>query len=243
MAFNFTRKTAIHYNSQILTGIILLGLATPKLGRALPEMLDRGEGVRYSDKVRAAPKRPLLKEGRVEFTPRVGISINDPYYYHSKIGMAIAVFPSEYWGLSLGGNYFFSRGETQNLELVRKGLAASIATNELPNALGYLELQWVPIYGKLSVFNHSIVHFESYLSAGAGMHTEQRKKNRPLVTASFGQRLTVANWCTFSVELRDVMYPSEVRVYHDTRLTLAHYLLISAGLSFYVPVSSEYTRQ
>ncbi len=205
--------------------------------------LQRGKSLQYSDRVRAIPRRPLLKSGRLEIIPRVGISLNDPYYYHASAGGGLTYFPSEFWGIGLGGDYFYSALQTQNLELIRQGMVAQKADYDLPSTFAYLELHWIPIYGKLSLFSRGIFHYETHFALGGGIHAQTSDVLEPAGVASVGQRLTLSEWCTLSVELRDLVYAGKYKVYDQERHSISHSLMLSVGLSFFIPPSFEYSKQ
>jgi len=227
----------------ILVGTLLAPASLAWAESTTPDPLQGRKSLQYSDRVRAIPRRPLLKSGRVELTPRMGISLNDPYYFHATAGGSLTFFPSEFWGIGIGGNYFYAALQTQNLELVRQGMVANLADYELPSTFGFLEFHWIPIYGKLSLFSRGIFHYETYLTLGGGIHAQSTDLLRPAGVASVGQRLTLTEWCTFSVELRDFMYAGQYKVYHEERPTISHYLVMSMGLSFFIPPSFEYSQR
>ena len=222
-------------------GFLMVTLVVASAQGATVDPLRGGEKSHYFDRVRAVPRRPMLKAGRVELKSDAGVSLNDPYYVHSASGVALTFFPSEFWGITLGGSYFFSRWETPNLDLVRQGLIALPAEYELPETFVYLDLQWIPLYGKLSLFSRGIAHYETYFALGGGAHLHSDASARPAGVAAIGERVVVADWLTFSIELRDWMYRGEYGVYHEKRRGLQHYLMVSGGISFYLPPSFEYS--
>lgn len=195
------------------------------------------------DRIKAVPKKPILKINRVELAPFVSLSLNDAYYQHLAMGGSLVYYPHDAFAIGVGVDYLYLHAKTQNIDYVREGLTSVPGVLELPKAFGHLDFYWVPIYGKASIFDSDIMHFELYATGGAGVATAFDGRFLPAVNAGVGERVIFGDWIAFRIELRNHTFLDTQEVNSLPRSDIQNYTMLMAGLSFFIPPSFEYTFQ
>ena len=191
------------------------------------------------DRIKAVPRKTILKHGRVELTPYGAASLNDPYYQHLALSGTVVFYPQDSFGLGIGGDYLMLHVKTRNIDAVRKSFTSVPAIFELPSMFAHVDGYWVPLYGKLSFFASDIIHFEMYAVAGMGAALAGNRK--PLaVNVGVGQRFALSDWLALRFEVRDHLFLDTAEVEGMPRSDIQSYLLFQAGFSIYLPPSFEY---
>lgn len=198
---------------------------------------------RSLDRIKAVPKKALLKNHRIELSPLFALSINDAYYQHFSGSGSIIFYPHDAFGIGVSVDYLYAHVGTKNLEVVRQGHIAVPAVFEQPRLLGHLDLYWVPMYGKLSLFDTNIVHFDFYVVAGGGIATAFGSEVSPAANVGVGQRYVLADWLALRFELRDHLFVATQEVFGLGRSDIQSFVMFYAGASFFVPPSFEYSYQ
>lgn len=124
-------------------------------------------------------RRYFPKVSRFEFYPHVGLFINNPFYFNFLMSAKIGYHFNEYIGVEAFGSYIAGpdRGITNDLEDIRVNVSNVIYSKYLFG----LALKWSPLYGKFAGIGDSILPFDMYFSAGAGMtHPVTTNKVGPL---------------------------------------------------------------
>lgn len=191
------------------------------------------------DRVKAVPRKAMLKRHRLELSPMAAVSLNDPYYQHYAVGGSLVFYPNDAFGIGLGGDYLYAHVATNNIAIVRQDLIAVPAVFELPTLFAHLDAYWVPVYGKLSLFNSDIINFDFYLTAGIG--AAKAGSRYPLAaTVGLGQRFVIGDWIALRIEVRDHVFNDSQQVYGVPRSDIQNYLLVFAGVSIFVPPTFDY---
>lgn len=191
------------------------------------------------DRVKAVQKKPVLKRARVELSPYSAIGVNDPFYTHVAFGGGLTFFPHDNFGLGLSLTYFVAHQKTLAHEVVRIGQKSVPAEFDLPKYFVGVDLHWIPIYGKVSLFNSVIAPFDLYLIAGGGI-VNTGVNSRLSANIGIGQRFFVGDFLALRIELRDHMYLDTLRVDGQLRSDIQNYILLQLGVSLFVPPSFEY---
>jgi outer membrane beta-barrel protein len=162
------------------------------------------------------PRRPILKYHRVELIPTYNVSINDNLYRHHGFGGIINFFLSETLSIGLEGTYYVP----QQLEhYFLRGLDDRV----LPSVNKHIwsatfNFAYVPIYGKLALFNKWIFQWEAYIQAGIGVlettWITRDPANQPgapnlfdvLWHVDLGTRLFLTKWLALHVYIKDYMF-------------------------------------
>ncbi|WP_257458698.1 outer membrane beta-barrel domain-containing protein [Archangium lipolyticum] len=202
------------------------------------------------DRVSPVSGHLFLKKGRLELSPSATLSVKDAFFTKYILGGVLTYHPTETLGLSLRAGYaiptvagaaqictFSDEGGTATRGC-RKPAFADL-NGSAPGQLtltGGLDVQWAPIYGKISLLAEQFVHFDLYGIAGASAV----QYIGPTKTAEFtaggnvgvGMRFFLNRWMTLRTEFRDLIYVEKAR---NPSTTLRNQLLFELGLSFFFP--------
>jgi outer membrane beta-barrel protein len=192
------------------------------------------------DRIKAVQHKPVLKQYRFEVTPLVGLSLNDAFYTHLAVGAGAAFFVHDNFGIGANGTFFLAHPRTDNHKVVRIGQKGVAAVFDLADVLTTLDLHWVPIYGKVSLFNQIILPFDFYLIAGGGLAVAGANI-RPALSGALGQRFMINDWLAVRLEIRDTFYNDTQEVEGQPRSDIQNYILFTAGVSFFIPPYFEYS--
>ncbi|WP_426750774.1 outer membrane beta-barrel domain-containing protein [Myxococcus sp. Y35] len=244
--------------------LLALCLTAPALGFAqTSEEVEAGD-VSEVDKDRLGPLRErvrpvsghvFLKKGRFEFSPSATLSLRDAFYSKYIFGGTLTYHPMETLGISLRAGYAINTvaGAAQKCTFSDGGDGSTRGCvpptlDELDgNAPGQIKLlggadvQWAPIYGKLSLLAETFVHFDLYGVAGASVvqyrgpsetpDGEAKNYLTPGANLGVGARFFLNRWITLRTELRDLIY-----VEKGTEVSgnyLRNQLLFELGVSFF----------
>lgn len=193
------------------------------------------------DRVKAVPKKPLLKIHRFELTPMASLSLNDAYYQHYAVGGTAIYYPHDAFGIGVGVDYLYQHVKRSAVDEVRASLTSVPAVFEAPKLFAHLDVYWVPLYGKFSLFNTAIIPFDVYATAGAGAATAfSNGRYMPEINAGIGARLAFTEWMAMRIEVRDHFFLDTQQVDTVSRSDVQNYVMAIAGLSFFIPPTFEY---
>lgn len=201
----------------------------------------------YGDTVHVIQPKPVLQKGRLDVTPRVGMTINDPLYRNFKIAAHANFHISErlYLG-ALFQWYDFGDiigGDTRTFREVNAETQA-IADAPFLNWAGGAEVGFVPLFGKFALFNQGVIYYDISVTGGA-VYADTSSISAPAIsdagpggTVSISGRFFMNDWMAFNAEVRDVIYSGNVS---GVGSVLSHSLTVGLGMSFYLPTSFEYS--
>lgn len=185
--------------------------------------------------VRVVQQRPVLKSGRFELFVGAGIVANDTMYDHWLATGTGRVHVSEW--ISIGATYakFFSE---------ESDLQATIAKDyevfpELSATRWYAggDVTFVAVDGKFTFFDSAIAYWDIYASIGGGVTVTSRSDSpKPTGMVGVGWRLFLADWLTFSVELRDYIFVEQFNAGNE----LVNNLVGQAGITLFIPFGFDY---
>jgi outer membrane beta-barrel protein len=193
------------------------------------------------DRIKAVPRKAVLKVGRIELAAFASFSLNDPYWQHFAASGSVVWYPHDAFGIGIGVDYLYAHARQSNLDVVRQSLTSVPAVFEKPRMFAHLDLYWIPIYGKISLANKWIVHFELYGTAGAGLATAFGERQPPAVNVGIGQRFFLSRWLALRFEVRDHLFVDTLTVGDRDRSDVQSYVMFMAGASFFIPPSFEYS--
>ena len=113
-------------------------------------------------------RRFLTKTGRFEVSPSLIMLLSSEFFIHIGLGTSLSFYFLEKHGMELM-SYFakdFDRSVTSRLAKIQIGSYIAGDKTQHFTALVY---KWIPVYGKMAVFNKKIVPFDVIVSAGAGL--------------------------------------------------------------------------
>ncbi|TSC33159.1 outer membrane beta-barrel domain-containing protein [Corallococcus sp. Z5C101001] len=217
------------------------------------------------ERIRPVSGHMFLKKGRFEISPSASVTIRDAFYKKYVFGGTVTYFPMETLGVGLRAGYAlnsvagsaqictFTEGEAGDTRGCRAPTRAELdgrAPGQL-TLMGGLDVQWAPIYGKLSLLAEKFVHFDMYGVVGASV-IQYKGPATSLVDGTpvagskayltgggnvgVGLRFFFNRWMTLRTELRDLIYVEKGR--EPTPNYLRNQILFELGLSFFFPSGS-----
>ncbi len=256
-----------------LLSVLLLAWSTQALAQASSEdeagdvsEVDKDATGPLRDRIRPVSGHVFLMGERFEISPAVGLSVRDAFWQKIGFGASFTYHFNEDFALSLRGMYNLSliSGTAQicRPEGDPQGAGCSLPTREqltqdvngqLSNrAYGYmslltsLDLQWSPIYGKLSLFAEKFLAFNMYIVAGPAFLL-YGPANTPTVGGNVGVgfRFFINEWMTLRLEVRDVIY-GEVGALLDRQgrpeTSIRNQIMPELGLSIFLPTTFKEAR-
>jgi outer membrane beta-barrel protein len=201
------------------------------------------------ERVRPVSGHLFLKQGRFEFSPSATLSIKDAFFSKYILGGTLTYHPTETLGLSLRAGYSINTvanaaqictftgddGSTRGCRRPTYEELDGDAPGQL-TLMGGVDVQWAPIYGKISLLAEQFLHFDLYGVAGA---TAVQYRG-PGKTAEFtgggnvgvGMRFFLNRWVTVRTEFRDLIYVEKAL---NPATTLRNQLLFELGVSIFFP--------
>lgn len=214
------------------------------------------------ERIRPVSGHLFLKKGRFEFSPSAAVTIRDAFFRKYILGGTLTYHPLETLGISLRAGYSiptvsgsaqicnFTEGEGG----VTRGCSAPTfealdgrAPGQI-SLLGGLDLQWAPIYGKISLLAESFAHFDMYGILGASFVQYRGPPdrdangvalgpNKSLMTGGanvgVGLRFFLNRYMTLRTEVRDLIYVEKA----EPENSLRNQLLFELGFSFFFPTA------
>lgn len=251
--------------------LLALCLVAPVLGHAQSSEEAEAGDVSEVDKDRLGPLRErvrpvsghlFLKKGRFEFSPSATLSLRDAFFSKYIFGGTLTYHPMETLGVSLRLGYAVntvagaaqictfegSNGATRGCGSPTMKDLDGQAPGQL-KLLGGADVQWAPIYGKLSLLAEKFVSFDLYGVAGASVvqyrgpdvspgaeATAAKNYLTPGGNVGVGARFFLNRWVTLRTEVRDLIYVEKSRTSDNY---LRNQLLFELGVSFFFLSGSE----
>lgn len=206
-----------------------------------PETFEKTRAPQVFDRVKAVPKKQLLKRHRFELTPQASASLNDGFYEHLSFGGSAIYYIHDAFGFGLGADYLYLHAQTSAIAEVRTGLTAAPAAFTFPSLFAHANFYWTPLYGKVSLPGGGIAQFDLYATVGAGVATSFGVHNPPAFNIGLGQHYAINSWAALRVEVRDTIFLDRQVANGVPRSSVQSYVMINAGLSFFIPPTFEYT--
>ncbi|HSP80958.1 MAG TPA: outer membrane beta-barrel domain-containing protein [Myxococcaceae bacterium] len=206
------------------------------------------------ERIRPVSGHLFLKKGRLEVSPSTSISIRDAFFTKYVLGASVTYHPWETLGVSLRAGYAiptvagsaqictFSEGDGGLTRGCRRPSYEEL-DGEAPGQLtllGGLDVQWAPIYGKVSLLAESFLHFDLYGIGGVSAVQYRGPAEggglAPALTVGgnvgVGTRIFLNRWMTLRAEFRDLIYVERAV---QPATTLRNQLLFELGVSFFFP--------
>lgn len=215
----------------------------------------------YWQDIVVVPRKAFLKAIRLELAPFTGLSVNDLLIRHYVFGADLNFFLTDVLWIGLQGQYFI-KSLTEREELT------GLQYNRVPSLNRYLyggslNLGYVPAYGKFSLFNRSIFHWEIYAVAGVGWTRTEIIPRNPAndkftnddltPNVGLGARFFLFDWLTLNISVRDYIFPdkfekesprpagqtgAEAKAVADQ--ALVNNVMVMAGVGIYLPTKFHY---
>lgn len=111
-------------------------------------------------------RQRMLKKKRFEIAPQFGLTINDPYVRHYTLGLDLNYWLTNRMAIGLTGTGFIG-DRTARYDNVRFQEGLLLTANKTLWQ-GSLNFTYNPFYGKISIFNRALLHWEVATTIGAG---------------------------------------------------------------------------
>lgn len=189
-----------------------------------------------NERVWVLQRRPFLKTGRFELNTQLGQNINDPLVNFYTIGGQTNYYLNEQMAIGLRGTYTLNT-ETNAFDNVVQDYQVFPQVSR-PIWSSSLNFQYVPVYGKFSLFQSWIFPWELSVRGGVGW-IQTFIDGHVLVTLGAAQQFFLNRWLAFNIDL-DYQVFQEVTSVRSNEGTLLNNLMFGLGLSVYFPLDFEY---
>jgi outer membrane beta-barrel protein len=190
--------------------------------------------------------RRFTKEKRYFLSPTVGILINDSFTKGQSFGLSGGYYMNEQNGVEVSYLHYNVENSKTTDEIF--GLNGAPAYNKLTRQLT-ATYNWMPIYGKVSLFDKSIIYFDMGLNVGLGLTTYEKQledgdqeKNAITFIADISQQFFIKESLAIRFDIRNRFYKEEREKYRNSTGTLddfEHSLSTAIGIVYYFGSSSN----
>lgn len=212
--------------------------STPAEATPEPESLPPIMDITQEDRVKSVQRKVYRKKGRFELTPLVSVSVNDPFY--SKVGASLrgAWYLAD--TLAIAGRASVMQVVPSDDVRTAKRTFNSKIYNSVPEWSAMGDVEWSPLYGKVAFLN-SILHFDGYLLAGAGVvRTETSslpdRGLNPAADLGLGMRFVAKDYLAVNVALINTSYVDQPL--GSSKGAIQNMMTLNAGISLFLPFSS-----
>jgi outer membrane beta-barrel protein len=212
------------------------------------------------DDIVVVPRKAFLKSGRLELAPFTGVSLNDVLIHHYTLGGDLNFYLTDVFSIGLQGQYFIKEASGRE-SLVGLQYNRVPSLNKYKYAVAF-NFGYVPGYGKFTLFNKYIWHWDIFVSAGVGaIWTEiiprvagEQSFQSINITPDFGvgTRFFLNDWLTISFALRDYAFNDKFEPTDRMRgepiadvkarasSQFVNNIMFFASVGFYLPTSFQY---
>jgi outer membrane beta-barrel protein len=206
------------------------------------------------ERIRPVSGHLFLKKGRLELSPSATLSFRDAFFTKYILGGTVTYHPLETLGVSLRAGYALP-GVSGSAQLCTFNDSAGCSAPRFEDLdgkapgqitmMGGLDLQWAPIYGKVSLLAEKFIHFDMYAIGGvsavqyrgppeAGTSGASSAYIAPGANVGIGARFFLNRWMTVRTEVRDLIYVEKALI---PAQVLRNQLLFELGFSFFLPTA------
>lgn len=166
-------------------------------------------------------RQRMLKKKRFELMPQFGITVNDPYVRHYTIGLDFNYWLNNRMAIGLTGTGLIG-AKTPRYDNIRfqEGL---LLTANRTLWQGSVNFTYNPFYGKISIFNRALLHWEGGLVVGGGALQTQvipryESLHEPFSTVTGGGHFGLVgrfyapkiDWVSFNFGVRSWVYADKL---------------------------------
>jgi outer membrane beta-barrel protein len=202
--------------------------------------------VTQDDRVKSVQRKLYIKRGRFELAPAALINVNDPYYTRVGGQIRAAFYPSD--TLAIAGRFALMQTlPSDDVRQATRTLQSRIFFS-VPYWAAMADLEWSPLYGKVSFLN-SILHLDGYVLAGGGVVFTERTgtvdpvtgEPRPINPAfdlGIGLRFVAKDFLAVNLGLVNTTYVDTPR--GTNKGVTQNLMMLSVGVSLFLPPKSTY---
>ncbi|MGQ0505649.1 MAG: outer membrane beta-barrel domain-containing protein [Myxococcaceae bacterium] len=251
------------FSAAAFTLALALALAAPAFAQSNQEdeagdvsEVDKDALGPLKDRVRPVSGQFFLKRKRFEISPSFSLSLKDTFFTKYVAGLALTYHFSEAFAVNARFGYAFRAvsGAAQVCRPETSTTARGCAPPTLvqldgraPGAVTLLagaDIEWAPIYGKISLVSSALLHFDMYaiLGVSAVQYVGPVVGSTPSLNTTVGANVGVGarffanRWFAVRTELRDLSY---VEALSDGTNSWRNQLMFELGFSFFLPTNFE----
>ena len=202
--------------------------------------------VTQDDRVKSVQRKLYIKRGRFELSPAVQLNVNDPFYGRLGGQLRLAFYPSDTLAIAVRGSIIQTFRSDDVRQATRTLQSRIFSSVPYWSVMG--DLEWSPLYGKVSFFN-SILHLDGYLIGGAGVvfterngtqdpFTMQPRPISPAFDLGVGLRFVAKDFIAVNLGLVNTSYVDTPT--GSTKGVLQNLMMLTAGVSLFIPFKSTY---
>lgn len=202
--------------------------------------------VTQDDRVKSVQRKLYIKRGRFELAPAAIINVNDPYYTRVGGQLRAAFYPSDTLAIAAR----FALMQTLPSDDVRQATRTlqSRIFFSVPYWAAMADLEWSPLYGKVSFLN-SILHLDGYVLAGGGVvftertgtidpATGEARPINPAFDLGIGLRFVAKDFLSVNLGLVNTTYVDTPR--GTNKGVTQNLMMLTVGVSLFLPPKSTY---
>ncbi len=220
----------------------------------------------FEGKIKPISGQLYTRAGRLEVSPTLALSFNDPFLVKYFGGVKVGWHFTEF--LSVGGSFAMGATAATGSAVVcpvNQGChsASEMQLWQVPGAIRMMagaEVAWAPVYGKLNLAAEQVLHFDLALMAGPDFISRDEVLSRdaaetlaaaggtPSAATSLGGHIGIGvrvylnQFMALRLEVKDYVYAVKVPNWiegsaNQPRTDLQNQLFLELGLSFFFPTS------
>ncbi len=187
----------------------------------------------FSD-IAVIQRRFMPKTGRISASLAGTSVLSSEYFLNTGLEIHFSYHFLEKHGLEFSSYYVFpyNRGVSNDLRTISANVSETV-----PIAQGFVGLayKWMPIYGKIALYNRDILSFDTFFNLGGGASGLSLKSKKgftwePAVITGIGQVFALTRNFGFRWDLR-----WHLTIQVQSQMNLLSDFLFSAGFSYYYP--------
>lgn len=146
--------------------------------------------------------RKITLKYRVELGASLSVGLDEPFYFPFYATGLLGFYISEWHSLSVTGTYFSSKKTSVAKKLAAGGKVAGLDEGQsfdvfkspYPQMTGFLNYQYSPFYGKISLTKQATMNLSIYGYVGPGFVLFNRGDKVPAANIGLGQKLYFSKW-------------------------------------------------
>lgn len=182
-------------------------------------LFDKAKALEPEKSVSVVQNRTVDLKNRIEIAPEFsGVFGGETYSKTSNVGLNVHYHINYNWSIGAKYNYSYNKLTPEGEAMVDKAIAdynqnpgsPSFPYPQLdyPKSETMALINWYPIYGKMSLFEKSVVHFDLYALLGYGQ-VELVSGNTPTYTGGGGLSFWLTNNFSTRIEMRYQNYTAK----------------------------------
>jgi outer membrane beta-barrel protein len=181
----------------------------------------------------------MVKQGKIELAPLAAFSFRDSFYRKILVGAEVSWHALDALAVGAWGAGSITR-ETGALHLCDEaGCQSPELGGRAPGNLAFaggLELQFSPLYGKVSFLAETFGNFDVHVRLGAALVGYRREglAFAPGGRAGLGARYFLTRWLALRLDVDDLVYPERVDKNGVETTAVRNQLFVQAGIAFFL---------